>query len=51
MPLLLRLALWGAEKGLALIEELPDTEAILITAPPESKILKTSGAEKYINSN
>jgi FAD:protein FMN transferase len=39
----------GAEKGLALIEKLPNTEAILITSPPESKILKTSGANKYIN--
>ncbi|MHC4665676.1 MAG: FAD:protein FMN transferase [Planctomycetota bacterium] len=38
----------GAEKGLALIEKLPDTEAILITSQPESKLLKTSGADRYI---
>jgi len=38
----------GAEKGLALIEKLPDTEAILITSEPKPQILKTSGAEKYI---
>ncbi len=38
----------GAEKGLALIEKLPNTEAILITSQPEPKIIKTSAAEKYI---
>ncbi len=38
----------GAKKGLALIESMPDTEAILITSPPEYKIIKTTGAEKYI---
>lgn len=38
----------GAEKGLALIESMPDTEAILITSQPEYKIIKTTGAEKYI---
>ena len=38
----------GAEKGLALIEETPDTEAILITSPPTYEIIKTVGAEKYI---
>ena len=38
----------GAEKGMALIESLPNTEAILITSPPENKILKSSGADKYI---
>jgi len=36
----------GAEKGLALIEKLPQTEAILITA--QNKIIKTPNAEKYI---
>jgi thiamine biosynthesis lipoprotein len=36
----------GAEKGLALIKTIPQTEAILIT--PQNKIIKTSGAEKYI---
>jgi thiamine biosynthesis lipoprotein len=38
----------GAEKGLALIKKLPETEAILITAQPKYKIIKTSGVEKYI---
>lgn len=40
----------GAEKGLALIEKLPNTEAILITPLPEYEIIKTGGAEKYIKS-
>ena len=39
----------GAENGLALIEKLPNTEAILINSQPNYEILKTSGAEKYIN--
>jgi thiamine biosynthesis lipoprotein len=38
----------GMGKGLALIEKLPNTEAILITLSPEYKIIKSSGAEKYI---
>ncbi|MFA5239974.1 MAG: FAD:protein FMN transferase [Phycisphaerae bacterium] len=38
----------GKEKGLALIETIPQTEAILITSPPEYKLIKTSGAEKFI---
>jgi len=38
----------GAEKSVELIERLPETEAILITTQPEYKIIKTSGAEKYI---
>ena len=44
----------GAEKGLALIETIPDTEAILIpafagmTGQPKYELIKTSGAEKYI---
>jgi thiamine biosynthesis lipoprotein len=38
----------GIEKGLALIEKLPNTEAILITSPPNSELIKTSGVEKYI---
>jgi thiamine biosynthesis lipoprotein len=38
----------GAEKGLALIEKLPNTEAILIASPPEYKLTKSTGAEKYI---
>lgn len=37
----------GAEKGLALIEKLPNTEAILV--PSGDEILKTSGADKYID--
>ena len=40
----------GAEKGLALIEKLPNTEAILITPQPKYEIIKTSGAEKYMKS-
>jgi thiamine biosynthesis lipoprotein len=38
----------GAEKGLALIEKLPNTEAILINPAPKYEITKTPGAEKYI---
>jgi thiamine biosynthesis lipoprotein len=38
----------GAEKGLALIEKLPNTEAILISPGPKYEITKTPGAEKYI---
>ena len=38
----------GAEKGLALIEKRPKTEAILITSAPEYRVTKTSGAAKYI---
>ena len=38
----------GAEKGLALIKKLPNTEAILITPQPKYEIIKTGGAEKYI---
>jgi len=40
----------GAEKGLALIEKLPNTEAILIVPEPKYEIIKTSGAEKYVKS-
>jgi len=39
----------GAEKGLALIETIPETEAILIPPQPKYQLIKTSGAEKYIN--
>ena len=39
----------GAEKGLDLIEKIPQTEAILISAPPDYQIIKTAGAEKYID--
>lgn len=38
----------GPEKGIALIEKLPNIEAILMTPPPNSEIIKTSGADKYI---
>jgi thiamine biosynthesis lipoprotein len=38
----------GAEKGLALIATISQTEAILITLTPKYEIVKTSGAEKYI---
>ncbi len=38
----------GPEKGLALIEKLPQTEAILISPAPEYKLTKTPGAEKFV---
>jgi FAD:protein FMN transferase len=38
----------GKEKGLALIEQMPGVEAILITPAPEFKQIRTAGAEKYI---
>lgn len=38
----------GAEKGLVLIEKLPNTEAILISPGPKYEITKTGGSEKYI---
>jgi thiamine biosynthesis lipoprotein len=38
----------GLEKGLALIEAEPDTEAILVTPAPEYKLIKTTGAEKFV---
>ena len=38
----------GTEKGIALIEKLPGTEAILITSQPKLELIKTTGAEKYI---
>lgn len=41
----------GAEKGLELIEKIPNTEAILITSQPESELLKTAGAGNYIKSD
>jgi len=37
----------GSEKGLALIEKIPNTEAILIPSA-QHKLVKTSAAEKYI---
>ena len=38
----------GSEKGLELIEEIPRTEAVLVTSEPQFNLIKTSGAEKYI---
>jgi len=38
----------GAEKGLSLIEEMPGAEAILISLQPEYKMIKSSGAERYV---
>ena len=38
----------GKEKGLALIEQMPGVEAILITPAPEFKQIQTTGAEKFI---
>jgi thiamine biosynthesis lipoprotein len=38
----------GIEKGLELIKETQDVEAILITSGPEFKLIKTPGVEKYI---
>jgi thiamine biosynthesis lipoprotein len=40
----------GAEKGLALIEKLPDTEAILIHSR-QKDFIKTTGADKYISND
>jgi thiamine biosynthesis lipoprotein len=38
----------GPVNGIALIEKLPKIEAILMTPPPNSQIIKTNGADKYI---
>jgi thiamine biosynthesis lipoprotein len=38
----------GKEKGPALIETMPEVEAILITSPPKFEIIKTPGAGKFI---
>jgi thiamine biosynthesis lipoprotein len=38
----------GPEKGLALIESLPGVEAILITPGPEFRIVKSKGADEYL---
>jgi thiamine biosynthesis lipoprotein len=38
----------GMDMGLALIEKLPNTEAILITTGPKREMIKTSGAVKYV---
>jgi len=38
----------GPERGLVLIEKIPDTEAILITPSPAYQLIKTTGAGKYM---
>ena len=38
----------GRQKGLALIEKLPGTEAILISSAPKYEITKTSGVNHYL---
>jgi len=38
----------GVEKGLALIEKIPGTEAILITSQPNYELIKTKGVGRYI---
>jgi thiamine biosynthesis lipoprotein len=38
----------GPQKGLALIEKLPDTEAILITSQPQLELEQTTGAHRYV---
>ncbi|MHC4075839.1 MAG: FAD:protein FMN transferase [Planctomycetota bacterium] len=38
----------GPEKGLALIESIPDTEAVLIPSKSKADILKTSGAGRLL---
>jgi thiamine biosynthesis lipoprotein len=38
----------GAEKGLDLIEKLPNTEAILLPSSPKREIIKSSDADKYL---
>ncbi len=38
----------GMDMGLALIEKLPNTEAILIISRPKNELIKTSGVDKYI---
>lgn len=38
----------GSPKGLALIEKLPGTEAILVGSAPNYEITKTPGVERYI---
>jgi len=38
----------GKDKGLNLIEKLPQAEAILLSSANKGKIIKTTGADKYI---
>ncbi len=42
------LSVMGAEKGIALIETLPNTEVILMPSGPKPQPIKSTGAEKYI---
>jgi thiamine biosynthesis lipoprotein len=41
----------GPEKGLELIESIPDTEAVLISSKAKADILKTSGAETLLENS
>jgi len=41
----------GIEKGLELIEQTTDVEAILITSGPKFEMIKTAGADKYIKND
>lgn len=38
----------GPQKGVTLIDKLPDTEAILISPAPRYELAKTPGADKYV---
>jgi thiamine biosynthesis lipoprotein len=38
----------GAEKGIALVRSMTGTEAILVTCEPEYKIIKSNGADKFV---
>ena len=42
------ISVMGREKGLALIEQIPRAEAIVIPQGPQVKIVKSSGADGYI---
>ena len=39
----------GPDKGHELIESLPDSECIMITPPPEYRIIKSAGADDYLH--
>ena len=43
------LSVLGKDKGLDLIDTIPNAEAILITSSPDYKIIKSKKAEKYID--
>jgi len=40
----------GSRKGLELVNRLPDTEAVLITGPPDCEIIETKAAAQYVKS-